>query len=121
MAADQLAAGRLLARQTRRHSTAALAAVDAIEAAATMPFEAGSRRERELCTECIASGQCKALIHVFFAERAVTAFLEAGEVLVERMTKKGLRTFDCRAAVVSMSSTCQRRSSRVQWTQRSQW
>lgn len=38
------------------------------------------------------------------AERAVTAFLEAGEVLVERMTKKGLRTFDCRAAVVSMSS-----------------
>ena len=38
------------------------------------------------------------------AERAVTGFLEAGEVLVERMTKKGLRTFDCRAAVVSMSS-----------------
>jgi radical SAM-linked protein len=38
------------------------------------------------------------------AEQAVTAFLEAGEVLVERMTKKGLRTFDCRAAVVSMSS-----------------
>jgi radical SAM-linked protein len=38
------------------------------------------------------------------AEPAVTAFLEAGEVLVERMTKKGLRTFDCRAAVVSMSS-----------------
>ena len=37
-------------------------------------------------------------------ERAVTAFLEAGEVLVERMTKKGLRTFDSRAAVVTMSS-----------------
>ena len=38
------------------------------------------------------------------ADRAVTGFLEADEVLVERMTKKGLRTFDCRAAVVSMSS-----------------
>ena len=38
------------------------------------------------------------------AGRAVTTFLEAAEVLVERMTKKGLRTFDCRAAVVSMSS-----------------
>ena len=38
------------------------------------------------------------------AEGAVTTFLEAAEVLVERMTKKGLRTFDCRAAVVSMSS-----------------
>ena len=33
-------------------------------------------------------------------QRAVAAFLAADEVLVERMTKKGLRTFDCRAAVV---------------------
>lgn len=39
------------------------------------------------------------------AQRAVSAFLDADEVLVERMTKKGLRTFDCRAAVVSMTST----------------
>jgi radical SAM-linked protein len=39
------------------------------------------------------------------ADAAVRAFLEAEEVLVERMTKKGLRTFDCRAAVVSLSST----------------
>ena len=38
------------------------------------------------------------------AENAVARFLAADEVLVERMTKKGLRTFDCRAAVVSMSS-----------------
>lgn len=39
------------------------------------------------------------------AQRAVSAFLDADEVLVERMTKKGMRTFDCRAAVVSMTST----------------
>lgn len=38
------------------------------------------------------------------AQAAVRAFLDAGEVLVERMTKKGLRTFDCRAAVVSLSA-----------------
>jgi radical SAM-linked protein len=38
------------------------------------------------------------------AALAVATFLGAGEVLVERMTKKGMRTFDCRAAVVSMSS-----------------
>ena len=38
------------------------------------------------------------------AEAAVAAFLAADEVLVERMTKKGLRTFDCRAAVVSLES-----------------
>ena len=38
------------------------------------------------------------------AAGAVRAFLAAEEVLVERMTKKGLRTFDCRAAVVSLTS-----------------
>jgi radical SAM-linked protein len=38
------------------------------------------------------------------AARAVSDFLAAEEVLVERMTKKGMRTFDCRAAVVSMTS-----------------
>ena len=32
---------------------------------------------------------------------AVESFLATGSVLVERMTKKGLREFDCRAAVVS--------------------
>jgi radical SAM-linked protein len=35
------------------------------------------------------------------AEHAVTAFLAATEVLVERMTKQGRRSFDARAAVVS--------------------
>jgi radical SAM-linked protein len=37
-------------------------------------------------------------------EQAVSRFLETDEVLVERMTKKGLRQFDCRAAVVSLTS-----------------
>ena len=34
---------------------------------------------------------------------AVEAFMAADEVTVERMTKKGLRTFDARAAVVTMT------------------
>lgn len=38
------------------------------------------------------------------AAAAVERFLAAEEITVERMTKKGLRTFDCRAAVRSMSS-----------------
>jgi radical SAM-linked protein len=38
------------------------------------------------------------------AEAAVAAFLAAESVLVERMTKKGLREFDCRAAVVSLAA-----------------
>ena len=37
------------------------------------------------------------------AAAAVTRFLEADEVLVERMTKRGQRSFDCRAAVVSLT------------------
>jgi radical SAM-linked protein len=37
------------------------------------------------------------------AERAVEAFLAAPEVTVERMTKRGLRSFDARAAVSSLA------------------
>jgi len=36
------------------------------------------------------------------AQDAVRRFLDVEEVLVERMTKKGMRTFDCRAAVVAL-------------------
>ena len=36
-------------------------------------------------------------------EAGVAAFLAADEVLVERMTKKGVRSFDCRAAVVRLA------------------
>jgi 3-hydroxyacyl-CoA dehydrogenase len=71
-AAALLEAGRDLARKTRRNLLAPLKAVDAIEAAATLPFDEGSKRERELFKECIASEQCKALIHAFFAERGAS-------------------------------------------------
>jgi 3-hydroxyacyl-CoA dehydrogenase len=65
-----LQAGRDLARKTKRRMDAPLAAVDAIEAAVTRPFDEGCRRERELFLQCVRSEQCKALIHLFFAERA---------------------------------------------------
>lgn len=35
-------------------------------------------------------------------EAAVAAFLDVRECIVDRMTKKGLRSFDCRAAVVAL-------------------
>jgi radical SAM-linked protein len=38
------------------------------------------------------------------ADDAVRAFLSTPSVLVERMTKKGLRTFDCRQAVVHLGA-----------------
>ena len=43
------------------------------------------------------------------AAAAVTAFLATESVTVERMTKKGLRAFDCRAAVVRLEVTAEGR------------
>ncbi|MCW2766058.1 MAG: hypothetical protein JWO11_2017 [Nocardioides sp.] len=45
---------------------------------------------------------------------AVEAFLGTETVLVERMTKKGLREFDCRAAVVALVVTARGDGSRLQ-------
>jgi 3-hydroxyacyl-CoA dehydrogenase len=64
-----LAAGRELAKKTRRNLEAPRAVIDAIEAAATLPFDEGCVREAGIFADCAKSEQCKALIHVFFAER----------------------------------------------------
>src|SRR5262249_25356939 len=45
--------------------------LDAVEAAVTLPFADGIRREAELFRECLFSDQSRGLIHVFFGERAV--------------------------------------------------
>jgi len=66
------AAAREQAPKTRRNMIAPLAAIDALEAAAALPFEEGCRKERAIITELLASDQCRALIHAFFAERAVS-------------------------------------------------
>ena len=46
--------------------------VDAVEAAFTLPFDEGMKRERELFGECMESPQRAGLIHSFFAEREVS-------------------------------------------------
>ena len=48
---------------------AALTAIQAVSAAASMPFEAGLLYETELANRSKATVEAKALIHVFFAER----------------------------------------------------
>ncbi|WP_119681302.1 3-hydroxyacyl-CoA dehydrogenase NAD-binding domain-containing protein [Indioceanicola profundi] len=45
--------------------------VDAVEAAATLPFDEGMARERELFMDCLRNPQARALQHVFFAERQI--------------------------------------------------
>src|SRR5688500_17713608 len=67
-----LSSGRELARKTRRHLEAPRAVIDAIEAAATLPFDEGCIRERGIFFDCAKSEQCKALIYAFFAERGVS-------------------------------------------------
>ena len=48
---------------------AALTAIQAVSAAASMPFEAGLLYETELANRSKATTESKALIHIFFAER----------------------------------------------------
>lgn len=43
--------------------------IDAIEAACTLPFTEGMKRERELFDQCMESPQRRGQIHAFFAER----------------------------------------------------
>jgi len=68
--APLFAAGLALAAKLRPSQEAPRRAVEAIEAAATLPFEEGCRRERQIFAECVVSDQAKSLIHAFFAERA---------------------------------------------------
>src|SRR5215831_11997278 len=63
---------RRQAAKARRGQTAPFAAIEAVEAATQMSFEAGCAREAELFDRCLHSTQSKALIHAFFAERGVS-------------------------------------------------
>ena len=53
-----------------KHFPAPRKCVDAVAAAVSMPFEEGSRRERELFSELLQTTESRALRHAFFAERA---------------------------------------------------
>jgi 3-hydroxyacyl-CoA dehydrogenase len=66
------AAGREQAAKIRRNMKAPLAAIEAIEAAATLPWEKGLAKEKEIADRCLASDESQALIHAFFAERGVS-------------------------------------------------
>jgi 3-hydroxyacyl-CoA dehydrogenase len=70
-ALQALQAVREAVRKRTRGLMAPGKAFDAVEAAVTLPFADGCRREAELFRECLFSDQSKGLIHVFFGERAV--------------------------------------------------
>jgi 3-hydroxyacyl-CoA dehydrogenase len=58
-------------RKRARGLMAPLKAIDVVEAAVTLPFAEGLKKESELFNECLFSDQSKAFIHVFFGEREV--------------------------------------------------
>jgi 3-hydroxyacyl-CoA dehydrogenase len=62
-------AARESARNKQRGRIAPLTAIEAVAAAAKLPFEEGCREEQRLFADCLDSNQSKALIHLFFAER----------------------------------------------------
>jgi 3-hydroxyacyl-CoA dehydrogenase len=66
-----LAAARDAVKKRARGLLAPGKAIDAVEAATQLPFDEGLAKEQELFKECLFSAQSKAMIHVFFGERAV--------------------------------------------------
>jgi 3-hydroxyacyl-CoA dehydrogenase len=67
-----LATLRAEVRKSRKNLNAPLAAINAVEAAAVLPFDEGCRNERKIFDQCLFSSEARALIHAFFAERAVS-------------------------------------------------
>ncbi|MBI1775794.1 MAG: enoyl-CoA hydratase/isomerase family protein [Proteobacteria bacterium] len=56
-------------KKRARGQESPLRCVDAVEAAVTLPFDEGLKREREIFLELVSSPQSRALVHAFFAER----------------------------------------------------
>jgi 3-hydroxyacyl-CoA dehydrogenase len=79
---------RKRAAKEKRNLFAPQRIIDALEAAATLPFDKGMARERELFMQCAQNSQSKALQHVFFAER------KAANVpnLDKNVTKRDIRS-----------------------------
>ena len=67
----ELAAVRKVVEARARGMLAPRKALEAVEASYTLPFDQGVAKEAELFKECLFSDQSKAMIHVFFGERAV--------------------------------------------------
>jgi 3-hydroxyacyl-CoA dehydrogenase len=61
---------RVHAAQSRPGEIAPIKVIDAIEAAATLPFDEGCRRERALFFETVQTEQARTRIDAFFAARA---------------------------------------------------
>ena len=80
-------AARARIAKEKRNLFAPQRIVEALEAAALLPFDAGLARERELFVQCSKNGQSKALQHVFFAERKAAHVPNLDKTLPKRDVK----------------------------------
>ncbi|AZV79986.1 FAD-dependent oxidoreductase [Parasedimentitalea marina] len=76
--------------QKARGQLSPLVCVDAVEAATTLDFASGMKRERELFLSLLDSPQRAALIHAFFAERKVSKLPELQGIAAREITEVGI-------------------------------
>jgi len=70
-AAELIAAKRVQVAKTMRNRQSPLALLDAIEAAAKLPFDQGLKAESAISDRLVPATEARALRHLFFAEREV--------------------------------------------------
>ena len=83
-----LAFARTMIRSTRPNMPAPLKCLEALEAAVTMPFEAGLAVEQQLFEELLATPVGRALRHAFFAERAAAKIPDVPESTLTRKIER---------------------------------
>jgi len=64
-----------MTRKRSRGQTAPLAVIECLEAATTLSFAEGIKRERAIFERCAVSPEARALRHVFFAEKAAAKLI----------------------------------------------
>jgi 3-hydroxyacyl-CoA dehydrogenase len=87
---NQVAIAKLkqqIAKKTRGQIAPAKA-IEAVEAAATLPFLDAVKKEAELFQQCLHSEQSKGLIHIFFGERVVAKIHGIGKETSRRTIEK---------------------------------
>ena len=76
--------------KSARGAIAPLVCLDAVDAAMTLPFEQGLKRERELFLQLMETDQRTAMIHAFFSERQVGKLPEVEDVAPRTIEKLGV-------------------------------
>ena len=74
--------------RSARGLRAPYACIECVEAAVSLPFDAGVKREREIFERCMRSDESKALRNVFFAERAAAKVPGAGASVALKSIRK---------------------------------